>query len=88
MKLFQIILPLVGNVLCNEHENQATGSKPKDSKTAEKLADTMEKIPQEKPSFRNLNDKNKKFGKIDWENVYFEDTLDILGSKKTRFHFY
>ena len=82
MKLLQIILPLVGKILCDQQQNQA-GNEPDEETKAEKLADTMEQIP--KPNFRNLNDSKRKFGKVDWENVYFEDTLDILGSKKARF---
>ena len=84
MKLLPILVPLLRTILTNETENQA-GSSPEKEKVAEKLADTMEEIPNEKPNFRNLNDSRAKFGKIDWENVYFEDTLDILGSKKARF---
>ena len=79
MKLLKIILPLVGKILCQDQ----AGNAPDGEKKAEKLADTMEQIP--KPNFRNLNDSKPKFGKIDWENVYFEDTLDILGSQKARF---
>ena len=84
MKLLPILVPLLRTVLTNETENQA-GSSPEKEKMAEKLADTMEEIPNEKPNFRNLNDSRAKFGKIDWENVYFEDTLDILGPKKAGF---
>ena len=84
MKFLQIMLPLIGKILCDQQQNQAENAADGE-KTAEKLADTIEEIPKEKPNFRNLNETRQKFGKIDWENVYFEDTLDILGSKKTRF---
>ena len=84
MKLLPFLLPFVGKILCDEQENQVENAS-EEAKMAEKLADTIEEIPKEKPNFRNLNETRQKFGKIDWENVYFEDTLDILGSKKTRF---
>ena len=83
MKILRFLLPFVGKILCDEQENQAENASEEAIK-AEKLADTIEEIPKEKPNFRNLNETRQKFGKIDWENVYFEDTLDILGSKKTR----
>ena len=53
MKLLQIILPLVGKILCDQQQNQG-GNAPDEEKKAEKLADTMEQIP--KSNFRNLND--------------------------------
>lgn len=84
MKILRFLLPFVGKILCDEQENQAENAS-EEAKMAEKFADTFEEIPKEKPNFRNLNETRQKVGKIDWENVYFEDTLDILGSKKTRF---
>ena len=54
-------------------------------KMAEQMADKIEHIPKEKSSFKDPKGSNSKLGHIHWENVYFEDTLDILGSKKAKF---
>ena len=54
-------------------------------KMAEKLADKIEKLPKENSKFKDPKGSKSKLGHIHWENVYFEDTLDILGSKKTGF---
>ena len=45
MKFLQIMLPLVGKILCDQQQNQAENA-PDGEKTAEKLADTMEQIPK------------------------------------------
>ncbi len=82
------LLPFVSvftAVICNENhvENESPEVNiPETDKMAEKLADTMEEIPKEKPNVEHPSEANRKWGKIDWENVYFEDTLDILGAKK------
>ena len=79
--------PVLGNQTGNEAGN-ATGSEKNSidkEKMAEQLADKIEQIPKEKSSFKDPKGSNSKIGHIHWENVYFEDTLDILGSKKTGF---
>lgn len=86
MKLLPV-LSLFTAVICNENnvENESPEVNiPETDKMAEKLADTMEEIPKVKPNVENPSEANRKWGKIDWENVYFEDTLDILGAKKPK----
>ena len=99
MKLLPIILPFLGPVLGDETGNEArseagieTGSENGNEKNsidkekmAEQMADKIEHIPKEKSSFKDPKGSNSKLGLIHWENVYFEDTLDILGSKKAKF---
>ena len=99
MKLLPIILPFLGPVLGDQTANEAgseagieTGSETGNEKNsidkekmAEEFADKIEHIPNEKSSFKDPKGSNSKLGHIHWENVYFEDTLDILGSKKTEF---
>ena len=91
MKLLPIILPFLGPVLGNQTGNEAgseTGSEKNSidkEKMAEQLADKIEQIPKEKSSFKDPKGSNSKIGHIHWENVYFEDTSDIFGSKKAGF---
>lgn len=86
MKLLPF-LPFLGTVLGNESDKQANTepNSPDKEKMAEKLADKMEQIPEEKPKAQDPSEIHRKLGTIHWENVYFEDTLDILGSKKAVF---
>ena len=79
--------PVLGNQTGNEAGSE-TGSEKNSidkEKMAEQLADKIEEIPKENSKFKDPKGSKSKLGHIHWENVYFEDTLDILGSKKTGF---